>query len=60
MELLNNLQREYDDLAIQLAHPIDLADFQHLKERRDLILHEARSLAKELQISGSQWFAIGV
>jgi hypothetical protein len=60
MERLNNLQREYEENAKQLTNPIDLADLQHLKERREIILREARMLAQELEISEPQWFSIGV
>jgi hypothetical protein len=54
------LQREYEENAKQLTNPMDLADLQHLKERREIILREARMLAQELEISEPQWFSIGV
>jgi hypothetical protein len=60
MKRLNKLQREFEENAKQLTNPIDLADLQQLKERRDSILREARSLAQELKISGPQWFSINV
>jgi hypothetical protein len=45
MERLNRLQREYDEIAVQLANPLDLADFERLKERRQAIVHEAQMVA---------------
>ena len=58
MERLKSLQHEYDENAIQLGNPIDLADFERLKERRESILHEARAIALELNILGPQWFSL--
>jgi hypothetical protein len=58
MERLSLLQREYDENAVQLANPLDLADLERLKERRQAILREARLLAQELRISGPQWFSL--
>jgi hypothetical protein len=60
MERLSLLQREYDENAVQLANPLDLADLERLKERRQAILREARLLAQELRISGPQWFSLAV
>jgi hypothetical protein len=60
MERLSLLQREYDENAVQLANPLDLADLERLKERRQVILREARLLAQELRISEPQWFSLAV
>jgi hypothetical protein len=60
MERLNSLQREFEENAKQLANPVDFADLEHLKERREVILREARLVAQELEISGPHWFSIGV
>jgi hypothetical protein len=60
MERLNNLQREFEENAKQLDNPLDFADLEQLKERRKAILREALLLAEELEISGPQWFSIGV
>jgi hypothetical protein len=36
-ERLKGLQRDYEENAKQLARPFDLADFERLKERREII-----------------------
>jgi hypothetical protein len=58
MERLDGLKREYEENARRLAHPLDLAELEQLKERREAILREARILAREMGISGTQWFSI--
>jgi hypothetical protein len=60
MQRLSLLRREYDENAVQLANPLDLADLERLKERRQVILREARLLAQELRISEPQWFSLAV
>jgi hypothetical protein len=60
VERLKALQREYDENARQLANPIDLDDFQRLKQRREDILCEARNLAQRLNLSEPQWFSLPV
>ena len=50
MERLSLLQREYDENAVLLANPLDLAEFERLKERRQALLREARMLAQSLNI----------
>jgi hypothetical protein len=44
MNRLETLQREFDENAIQLANPIDLADLERLKEHRQIILSPAGML----------------
>jgi hypothetical protein len=58
MERLSLLQREYDENAVLLANPLDLADFERLKERRQALLREARMLAQSLNILEPQWFTV--
>jgi hypothetical protein len=60
MEQLKNLQREYDENAKHLANPIDLADLERLKKRREIILHEARALARTLNLSEPQSLSLAV
>lgn len=60
MEKLQSLQREYGENTIQLANPIDLADLERLKERRQVILREAKLLAETLNLSVPQWFSVAV
>ena len=60
MERLRSLQREYEENARQLSHPIDIADLERLKERREIILREARQLARTLNISEPKWFSLAV
>jgi hypothetical protein len=57
MERLETLHREYEENSKLLSNPLDLADFQQLKERRQAILSEARVLAQTLNIIGWQWFS---
>ena len=57
MERLKYLYREYEENAILLSNPLDLADLQRLKECRQAILREARALAKTLNISEPQCFS---
>ena len=57
---LESLQREYDETTKRLAHPLDLADFQQLKDRRQVVLQEAELLAKTLNLSGPQWFSVAI
>jgi len=58
MERLSLLQREYDENAVLLANPLNLADFERLKERRQALLREARMLAQSLNILEPQWFTV--
>jgi hypothetical protein len=58
MERLSLLQREYDENAVLLANPLDLAEFERLKERRQALLREARMLAQSLNILEPQWFTV--
>ena len=60
MDRLKSLQREYEKNAKQLDHPLDLAELQQLKERRRVILAEARLLAKTMNLSGPQRFSLAV
>jgi hypothetical protein len=60
LEHLKSLQREYDENAKQLAHPFDLAEFEQLKERREIILYEARALARTLNISEPRWLSLAI
>jgi hypothetical protein len=60
MEQLKSLEREYDENEKRLAHPLDFADLQQLRERRQVILREARLLAKTLDLSEPQWFSLAV
>jgi uncharacterized membrane protein (DUF106 family) len=60
VQRLKSLQREYNENARQLGHPIDLADLERLKERREAILREARELAQTLNISEPQWYSLAV
>lgn len=55
MEQLKSLQREYDENATRLAHPLDIAEPEQLKERRQVILRETRALAQEMNVPGPQW-----
>jgi len=58
MGRLSPLQREYDENAVLLANPLNLADFERLKERRQALLREARMLAQSLNILEPQWFTV--
>jgi hypothetical protein len=58
LERLNSLHREYDEVSVQILHPFDLTDFEMLKERRQTILHEARKLARMLNISEPEWASL--
>jgi hypothetical protein len=57
-ERLNSLHSEYDEITVYMAHPFDLTDFEMLKERRQAVLHEARKLARMLNMSEPQWFSL--
>jgi hypothetical protein len=56
MEQLERLRRDFEENARLMTHPLDFAEYQRLRERRDVILREARALAQELKISNPQWF----
>lgn len=60
MERLRTLYREYEENTNFLSNPLDLADLQRLKERRQAILREAQALAQVLNISEPQWFSLVV
>ncbi len=58
MELLDQLQREYEDTTKTFIGLVDLEDRNRLKERRKVIRREVLELANRLNVPGPYWSTI--
>jgi hypothetical protein len=56
MEKLERLRCDFEENAKLLTHPLDFAEYQRLRERRDVILRQARALGQQLKMTDPQWF----